>query len=130
MKQLMVFALVFMPFLAFAQGYESNKYDAQGNLVATYNFTDSKNYDFITYHSNGKKSEEGTIRGGEKHGVWKSWNESGQLTARAKYNYGKRTGKWVIWDNGEKQVFRIGFENDNLVNATKLDDHKHVLAHR
>lgn len=130
MKKLVLIAWFVWPVLVSAQGFVNNSYDKDGNLIVTYMGTDADNYDFIKYHTNGLKCEEGSIKDGMKHGLWKSWSEDGKLIAKAHYKNGMKTGKWVIWNDGCKQVYKIEFNRDHLISAEKLDKNGHVLAKR
>jgi antitoxin component YwqK of YwqJK toxin-antitoxin module len=38
------------------------------------------------------------------HGMWKMWNEAGNLTAQGEFQHGKRTGTWVRWYRGATEA--------------------------
>jgi hypothetical protein len=59
----------------------------------------------IQYHPNGKKSMEGSLKDGLRHGEWKSWYENGNLWSVGTFANGLRHGKGVVYHpNGKKFI--------------------------
>lgn len=128
MKNWIVCFVLSMPLLASAQNFERFQYNTEGKIIAMYAGTDHNNFDFVKYFDSGKKMTEGSYLDGKKHGVWKTWNEEGKLTAKARYKHGEKTGKWMIVDQSDKNVFHISFENNQVKEASKTKEVGKVLV--
>lgn len=130
MKKWIVYFALSMPLVAFAQNFEHYQYNTEGKIIAVYSGTDYNNFDFVKYYDNGKKMTEGAYLDGKKHGVWKTWNEEGKLTAKARYKLGEKSGKWMIVDENDKNIFHISFENNQVKEASKTNEMGKVLVKR
>src|SRR5688572_10425714 len=117
MLRMFVFILALSPMLVIGQGLNKYKYDETGKLSASYTGKDKGNYSFVQYHANGFKSSTGHFKNGEKHGVWKTWDENGKLTAVARYALGEKTGKWIIKDEMAHTTFEISFNHNHMIRA-------------
>ncbi len=53
----------------------------------------------VLYYASGLKKEVRSYREGKKHGLWKTWNESGGQTAEASFMDGEKDGAWSVWDD-------------------------------
>lgn len=49
----------------------------------------------VQHHPNGKKSAEGPLRDGAKHGHWTTWDADGQVTSEGDYRAGVKDGAWL-----------------------------------
>jgi len=57
------------------------------------------------WHDNGKKKEEGALRGGVRHGEWTEWAKNGSVRVHGTYFEGKKTGTWERTNaRGKKKV--------------------------
>lgn len=61
---------------------------------------------FVRYHANGQMAEIGQIINQNPEGIWKKWDENGQLIARLRYKEGQKIGKFVTWDSSGKVISR------------------------
>ena len=50
-----------------------------------------------TTYSDGKPSEEYTIKNGKEHGVHRLWHENGQVSAEISYYHGEMNGRMRWW---------------------------------
>lgn len=95
MKRIFVLVLIMCVSFSYAQKERSLKLDKEKNLIeVTY------------YHDNGEISQTGyyTIDG-KLHGDWLSFCDEGNKIVSAKYDNGKKVGKWFYWnDNTLKEV--------------------------
>ena len=92
---ILIFALVLISSIAFAQTEPELKLNEETNLIeATY------------FHDNGSISQEGTFNlQKELHGKWISYNEEGKKVSIGNYTNGLKTGKWFFWSgNDMKEV--------------------------
>jgi antitoxin component YwqK of YwqJK toxin-antitoxin module len=112
-----------------AQGYNKVNYDDNGKMNSAIYGMDAGNYTFTHYYSSGIKSATGKIKDGEKHGTWKTWDETGKLTAIAHYRNGEKTGTWII-NEPDHSSFEISFNHNHMLRAFKKDDHHHIVAKR
>ncbi len=75
-----------------------------GQLQSKVEVRDGKPTDQLatSFHSNGKKSEEGWLRGGEQDGAWISWWPDGTKQSESSYRNGKLNGYFQSWyENGQ-----------------------------
>ena len=81
------------------------KHEVVGNLVkSTY------------YFENGQVSQTGYYNQGKVHGLWTSFDVSGNKTAMGNYENGQKTGKWFFWSN--KNLNEVDYA-DSRIAATK-----------
>jgi antitoxin component YwqK of YwqJK toxin-antitoxin module len=89
MKNLVIIAIAFFTTLAFAQKERTLTLNKETNLI-----------DVVYYHNNGEVSQTGSYTAdGKLQGNWISFNEEGKKTVSAKYDNGKKVGKWTYWTN-------------------------------
>ena len=129
MKRILIFLSICLPGFIMAQGINKVQYDENGKLNSALYGADASNYTFTHYYASGIKSSTGKFKDGEKHGVWKTWDENGKLTAIAHYRNGEKTGTWIIHEP-DHTSFEISFSHNHLLRAFKKDDHGHVVAAR
>jgi antitoxin component YwqK of YwqJK toxin-antitoxin module len=56
------------------------------------------------YHDNGTISQQGTYDlEGKPHGVWSSYDQSGNLTSTGLYKNGVKTGTWYVYNQSSLQ---------------------------
>ncbi|MCL7762265.1 nicotinic acid mononucleotide adenyltransferase [Polaribacter sp. Z014] len=100
-----------------AIGYSQDKqptYTAEGNLVkATY------------YYEDGSISTEGYFKDKKLTGEWTRFDKEGNKTQIAKYEDGKKVGKWFVWNN--ESLKEISYDNNAIV-SVNLWKHEAKLA--
>lgn len=128
MKNWFVCFALSMPLWISAQNFVRFQYNTEGKIIAKYSGTNQNNFDFVKYYENGKKMMEGSYMNGKKHGLWRTWNEEGKLTAKARYKLGEKTGKWMIVDQSDKNIFFISYENNYIKEATKTKEVGRILV--
>ncbi len=129
MKKVLVILLVSLPSFILAQGINKVQYDGNGGIKSSIYGSDAGNYTFTHYYNSGIKSSTGKFKDGVKHGTWKTWDETGKLTAVAHYKNGEKTGKWIISET-DNSSFEISFHHNHMIHALKKDDHGHIVAKR
>jgi antitoxin component YwqK of YwqJK toxin-antitoxin module len=87
MKNLaLIFGLILLTSLGFAQETEAVGEQISENTVkVTY------------YHSNGKVMHQGNYIDGKADGLWKSFDETGNLVSECSFEQGKKTGLWNFY---------------------------------
>ncbi|MES2592239.1 MAG: hypothetical protein V4608_10165 [Bacteroidota bacterium] len=81
--------------------------------------TDSiiENGEYIKYYKNGVIEMQGTMKNGQRNGVWKSWYEDGSPWSETNFLSGKKNGKTISWyPNGNKRY--EGSYKDDLESET------------
>jgi antitoxin component YwqK of YwqJK toxin-antitoxin module len=90
MKKIFTIAFALFVSLAFAQKERTLALNKETNLI-----------DVVYFHDNGKISQTGSYTAdGKLQGEWLSFNEEGKKIVSAKYNNGKKVGKWIYYTNG------------------------------
>ncbi len=89
-RYITILAVLFVGVSVFAQQKRDLKHNKDTNLI-----------EVVYYHDNGVVSQTGAYTtDGKLHGEWLSFNAEGKKTISAKYNEGKKVGKWYYWTDG------------------------------
>ena len=100
----LVMALL-MSFSLFAQESDQVKLEKEGDLVkATY------------FHDNGEVSQIGYFKNDKPHGEWKAFDITGDKIAQAKYDEGKKVGKWFFWNDGS--LSEVDYRNNAVAKVS------------
>lgn len=105
--------------LVFDQYYVDNS-DFDGDYISNYDLNKSKsdhNADeasetYVVYHENGQISELGLIKNERAEGIWKKWDEEGNLLERIKYKNGQKSGKLIIRNNKGKLISKGHYDRN------------------
>lgn len=77
---------------------------------------------YISWHSNNKKSAEGTWKNGNPSGKWTYWYRTGRKEAEGELVDGKQHGAWTWWyPNGMKKAVVL-YTNGKTVSIKQWDD--------
>lgn len=94
--------------LGFAQEI-SPKFEKMGDLVkATY------------FYQDGSIKQIGYFDNNKLHGEWVSYDEKGNKTTLAHYEYGKKTGAWLVLANGI--VKQVTYEANKVIDVKDLKE--------
>ncbi len=105
MKKIVVMLLVFSVSFAFAQKERELKHNKEKDLI-----------EVVYYHDNGEVSQTGFYtKDGKLHGNWYSYCQEGNKIVSAKYDNGKKVGKWLYWVGDE--VKEVVYSNEDIVIA-------------
>lgn len=92
---------------------------AQKERNLTFN-EDTKLIEVTYFHDNGEVSQTGFYtQDGKLHGDWFRYCQEGNKIASAKYNSGKKVGKWFFWENDKLR--EVDFSNNSI---SKLSEWK------
>lgn len=67
------------------------------------------------FHDNGEIAQIGYLMKGKLHGQWLMYDVNGKKIASGKYENGKRTGKWLFWQN--EVLKEVDFDDNKIVNV-------------
>lgn len=111
MKKIGFIMMILMVVGVYAQ-QPKPKIEKEGDLVkATY------------YYENGQVRQQGYVKDGKLHGQWISYRLDGTKVALAQYASGKKTGKWLFWDeNGN--VKEVDYYQNTIVNVIEVETGK------
>ena len=69
----------------------------------------------FSLYKDGKNKGEGSLKDGEKDGLWTYWYESGQKESERTYKDGEKDGLSIGWyENGQKEL-EITYKNGKLI---------------
>lgn len=73
------------------------------------------------YYEDGSVRQEGTYKDGKLHGEWISYDQNGEKSAIARYNEGRKDGKWFFWS--ADRLTEVDYNNNSIasVNSWKSD---------
>ena len=71
------------------------------------------------FHKNGQMSQQGYLKKNKLHGKWISYSETGERICIANYDYGKKHGVWLFWEN--ETLKEIVYENNKVINKVIWD---------
>lgn len=114
---------------ASAQELISQEHWADGTLKAT-RYSDGASIHFITFHENGQVKEVGCFRNGRRDGVWKQYNDTGVLLARAGFRNGERQGVWEFRNDADSPMGRLTYAAGRLARGEEHDADGALVAHR
>jgi antitoxin component YwqK of YwqJK toxin-antitoxin module len=102
--------------LSFAQQERTLKLDNDKNLIE------------VTYfHDNGKVSQMGFYtKGGKLHGDWLSFDINGNKTVSAKYDNGKKVGKWFYWQGD--QLKEVDYSSNAVASVNEWVQNKRLAS--
>ncbi len=114
-KSILILTILFSV-SAFAQDIKP-KFEKEGEVIkATY------------FHDNGEIAQTGYLMEGKLHGQWYMYSAEGKKIATGKYNYGKRSGKWLFW-NGDI-LKEVDFENNRIANVKRWNQSEIVSVNK
>ena len=91
MKKLVILLMMFCVGFTYAQKERTLKFNKEKDLI-----------EVVYYHDNGEISQTGYYTmDGKLHGEWYSYCEKGKKMVSAKYDNGKKVGKWIYWIGDE-----------------------------
>ena len=105
------------------------KLNESGSLNFSYELIDGQqNGRFISYHENGTIKDKGYYNMGVKVGKWKSFSIGGLLISEVSFNnLGKKDGIWKVWnDNGELSAIIIYDSGNRIGNWKSLDKQSQI----
>lgn len=107
MKKIVVIMLMLCVGFAYAQKDRTLKLNQETNLI-----------EVIYYHDNGKVSQTGFYTNeGKLHGEWYSYCQEGKKIVSAKYDNGKKEGKWFYW-SGDK-LKEVDYSNNKIASVNE-----------
>tara|TARA_B100001559_G_scaffold139978_2_gene117574 strand:+ start:1785 stop:2144 length:360 start_codon:yes stop_codon:yes gene_type:complete len=77
-------------------------YEKQGELTKVTKF-----------HDNGIVFQTGFLKNNKLHGDWISFNKDGSKKSRGNYVNGKKTGKWLFWN--DNKLIEADFKDNKLI---------------
>ena len=63
------------------------------------------------WYFTGQLSSEGCYVNGDEHGVWREWHLNGQLSYEGNYLNGEQDGLWLFWNSDGKLMSEEYYEN-------------------
>lgn len=97
---------------------EGNKqYKVKGNLV-----------EVTIYHDNGMVEQHGFFKDKKLHGTWEFFNDKGKKLALANYKQGKKTGKWLFWNNGTLK--EVDYANQKIASVNEWTEKTLVVSNK
>jgi len=95
MKKLVIILMMLCVGFTYAQKERTLTLNEEKNLI-----------EVVYYHDNGQVSQTGYYtKDGKLHGDWFRYCEEGKKLVSAKYDNGKKVGKWIYWiDDKMKEV--------------------------
>jgi len=82
------------------------------------------------YYPTTEIMEQGSFKGGLKHGKWVRWSVNGNKLAEASYNKGKKHGKWLIWDDLGIKRYEMYYTNGAKTGTWMMWDQKGQISNQ
>jgi len=106
--KIVLFLTLMMMTMGFTQEV-APKFEKQGDLVkATY------------FYEDGSIKQVGFFSNDKLHGEWVSFDKKGEKTTIAQYEYGKKTGTWLVLTDGV--VKQVTYEANKVINVKDLKE--------
>ena len=71
------------------------------------------------YHSNGKVMHQGNYVSGKSEGLWKAFDEAGNLIAQGSFEQGKKIGLWNF--SSTKALSAVVYNDNAVANVKKFN---------
>ena len=116
MKKLLVILVMLCVGFTYAQNNRELKFNKEKDVIeVTY------------YHDNGKVSQTGFYtKEGKLHGEWYSYCQEGNKIVSAKYDEGKKVGKWFYWSN---DILReVDYSNNSIASINEWTNKTKIVA--
>ncbi|MDY2585947.1 toxin-antitoxin system YwqK family antitoxin [Winogradskyella aquimaris] len=115
-KKILILFAYFFSLFAFAQQERDLKLNKDTNLIeVTY------------YHENGEVSQTGFYNlDGKLHGEWLTFDDKGKKSISAKYDNGKKVGKWFYWSGNSLK--EVDYNNNIVANVNEWTSTDSKLA--
>lgn len=116
MKKLVTLLVMFSFGICMAQSNRTLKFNKETNLIE------------VTYHhENGVVSQTGFYtKKGKLHGEWKRFCKEGNKIVSAKYDNGKKVGKWFYWN--DSSLKEIDYSKNVIANITEWTTKKTIAS--
>ena len=82
---------------------------------------------YVIYFENRKPHEIRSYKGGKLHGLWRTYDISGQLISEAEYKTGEKHGTWRIWDELGVQRYEMSYYNGKKTGIWRMWNEKGEL---
>ena len=107
MKKILVVLVMLCVSFTYAQKERELSLDTEKDLI-----------EVVYYHDNGQISQTGFYtKEGKLHGEWFSYCKEGNKLVSAKYDNGKKVGKWFYWNNDT--LTEVDYSNNAIANVNK-----------
>jgi len=100
-----------------------------GTLKAT-RYSDGTRIHFITFHENGQVKDVGCFLHGRRDGVWKQYNDTGVMMARASFRNGERQGVWEFRSDADSPMGRLTYAAGRLMRGEAYANDGTLAVHR
>ena len=77
-------------------------------------------------HDNGKIYQKGFLLNNMLHGRWESYNFKGELVVLGEFVRGKKTGKWIFWN--DIKLTEVNFKNNKVLSHHSWDKSLESIA--
>jgi len=118
MKKIVVILVMLSVGFTYAQKERTLKLDKDKDLI-----------EVVYYHDNGQVSQTGYYtKEGKLHGEWFSYCQEGNKIVSAKYDEGKKVGKWFYWSN---DVLReVDYSNNAIAEVSEWTNKTRVAINK
>jgi len=127
MKTAVLLILTLLSVQLIAQENTHREYYDDGMLKAEYVHTGTL-VQVALYHTNGKLHEKGAYWGGQPHGRWHQYAETGKLLVTGKFNRGQRTGKWLFQTDQGIVTMDLRFKKSIFINGEQYTKQGELIA--
>lgn len=95
------------------------EYYNNGAVKTEYSIKTNTTIEATYYYQTGQLREKGCFKGQQMHGMWQSYNESGNLVAEAKYNNGTVIKRTFYNNDGTTAYVMDMNKSDEIIQAQK-----------
>lgn len=116
MKKIVILLIMLSVSFTYAQKERSLKLNKATNLI-----------EVVYYHDNGEISQTGFYTAdGKLQGDWFSYCKEGNKLTAAKYNNGKKVGKWFYWSG--TSLTEVDYSNNAVASVNEWTNNKTSVA--
>lgn len=129
MRSLLITCMLLVTGAAASQGLVEQRFHDNGRVSSTL-FSDGVVTHYMAYHPSGRVHEMGSYRAGLRDGVWKQFDENGEVVARIEFSMGKRKGTWEFFDRSTAGRMRLEYREGHLARGEQFGADGALIAQR
>lgn len=130
MRATLIFALMFMVGMCYAQSQEKKVVTLENGQFEEYTVLEDGTLSYALFTANGVLLETGFFADKERDGQWITYDASGNKTAKMHYNKGLKDGDMFIWSNLGVLLYKIEYAEGVRIAAYHYTTTGEVIAQR
>lgn len=130
MKTILTGLALFMCVITYAQSDVITKQNIYTGQEEKLEVLEEGLVSYTRYYHNGAIEETGFVLNGTKHGLWQRFDMEGGKESEMSFNEGIKEGMKYVWNDAGHLIFKVKYENNQVVEAIHYADNGSIIAAR